>query len=139
MPQIDDLDPSTPLGSDPISQGDDQIRNIKQTLVDSFPVDGMPMATTYGVVAGDGTITSGVGFTVVKLAGNGAYELTFTVSASGVDNQVLVATGLGINLFTDFTGLLVAATAVNVLTVNTGSAKTGVGADLAFNFTRIAF
>ena len=34
---IEDLDPNWPLGDDPVSQGDDHIRNIKKAVQGSFP------------------------------------------------------------------------------------------------------
>lgn len=37
MPFISDLDPSLPLPTDPVGNGDDELRNLKQTLQDTFP------------------------------------------------------------------------------------------------------
>lgn len=64
---IDDLDISNPLGTDPRSQGDDHIRNIKKALKTDFPsITGAMTATQAelnvldGVTAGTVTASKGV-------------------------------------------------------------------------------
>ena len=64
---IDDLNAANPVVGDPVSEGDDHIRNIKTALTTDFPNIGGVMSAThtelnalYGVTAGTVTASKGL-------------------------------------------------------------------------------
>ena len=85
---IDELNPAWPTGSDPVSQGDDHIRQIKQALLNSFP--GLTTQFT------SGTILGGTGDFTVNKATAGGYEITFTKAASSDYDQSFTANAVGL-------------------------------------------
>jgi hypothetical protein len=43
MPYINQLDASKPVATDPVSEGAEEIRNVKETLKDTFPYANSPL------------------------------------------------------------------------------------------------
>ena len=118
--EIPDLNPAWPTGTDPKSEGDDHLRNIKTAVQGSFPNlagpndIGAPLAVGASLAPGDaaqvgqlfsniadgGTVASngakinefGAGFSVSRV-GVGNYRITFTRAALAAEQQIIVAIG----------------------------------------------
>lgn len=71
LPQT--IDPASPAGTDSPAQGDDQLRGIKQAIIDIFGVPSSPTAVTVAAATTDGAGNFGVGGSI-----------TFGTSAVGV-------------------------------------------------------
>jgi hypothetical protein len=122
---------SNPPGTDPLSEGDNHIRSVKLSLLQSFPNMTAPWVTTYpiqggaavtddqmpnlsqvkaltttisyGQIQGNGNISGGSGDFTVSKTGQGAYILTFDTPPKNNDRfqQAMSATGSGVAQFSN--------------------------------------
>jgi hypothetical protein len=121
---VNGLDPNAPLGSDPIAQGDDHIRLIKETLVNTFPNIGGEVTLSHD----DLNLLSGGD----RIPESPSQDGSMLYSAGGIwvetgaifidDNNLSVTVGADINISGDMS---VSGTAdVGVLSVS-GNADVG--------------
>ena len=112
---IEDLNEAWPLGSDPVSQGDDHTRLVKETLKNSFRNTTGPWNTTSPITHGaatadaesailgqvpkiasgmidiNGNIQGGSGNFTVQRTQQGVYNITFNDAAPSQYEQTIVA------------------------------------------------
>jgi hypothetical protein len=174
---IQDLNQNWPLGTDPKSEGDNHIRNIKKGLSLSFPGMTLPWNTSEkitgngfeasdaritgvgvptqptdaarkqeldaaiagslterGSVAGNGALTAGSDFSVLR-TGVGLYTLTFTRAAASVAGQIVIGQVTGVPPASGNT-MQVAPLTTTTVSVNT-FASNNAAADVGFNFMRM--
>ncbi len=140
---INELNPAWPTGNDPVSEGDDHIRQVKQALLNSFP-GLVSIANSWGWVDADGTILGGSGdFTVTK-NGPGWYQLNFSTAATSQFAQSMTANAVGLGGFANGAVCNVAANDVDLTRIDVQivlpdpNQQNQVYVDQAFTFIRNA-
>lgn len=158
---LDDLNPSWPIGTDPKSEGDDHIRNVKLAAINSntarvdeitaldarvtanedaiavlqLAVNLMPQYWQWGYVNSNGTVGGGNGGWSVTRRGVGDYRLELNNGGlSGKDNALVALPAASLAPVT------AAYTIIdhNTVDVVTGRSDTGAATDLDFMFIRFA-
>ena len=86
---IDDLDANDPAATDPLSQADDHIRNIKRVLKQTFPNITGPVTKTQAQLDSTHAATAGSATTAGTCTGNAA---TATTAAACTGNAATAST-----------------------------------------------
>lgn len=158
---LGDLNPSWPIGTDPKSEGDDHIRNVKLAAINSntartdeitaldarvtanadaiavlqLLVGLLPQYWDWGYVNSNGTVGGGNGGWSVSRTGEGRYRLQLVNGgASGKDNALVALPAAS------FAPITITYTVIdnNTVDVFTGRSDTAVGIDADFMFIRFS-
>lgn len=129
--KIADLNPLWPLGTDPKSQGDDHIRNIKKALQasDGGALTGIVVTVVTAAGAGTWTKQTGLKFLIVELYGGGGGVAASAAAAAG-NCSVVGGAGSGGYVRKKYAAADLAAT--EAYTVGAGGAVGGAGVASTF-------